>query len=246
MSATPPDNDMGPDAPTTSTRSHRRTRNLTIIGALALVLVAGAVLVGVRTTGARSGALTCSAGGACLVGDTGPGGGTVFYVTSTPFACGTSTVAASCKYLEAAPAGWNGSVEPTAYWWLASQFGCPTSTTPSLGTGTAVGTGRQNRELITSSCSAANRLAISYTGPNGRTDWFFPAKDELTTLVNVTTAATNAGDTWGPALGLGSGRYLSSSENGATLAWNAIYPATASPGSYGKTIQLLIRPIRAF
>ena len=55
MSATPPDSDMGPDAPTTSTRSHRRTRNLTIIGALALVLVAGAVLVGVRTTGARSG-----------------------------------------------------------------------------------------------------------------------------------------------------------------------------------------------
>ncbi|MCX6459146.1 MAG: hypothetical protein NTZ03_02435 [Actinobacteria bacterium] len=243
MSATPHDNDMGPDAPITSTRSHRRTRNLTIIGALALVLVAGAVLVGVRTTGARSGAL-CST--ACAVGDTGPGGGTVFYVTSTPFACGTTTVPATCKYLEAAPAGWNGSVEPTAYWWLPGQGACTDTSMPTRGTGTAVGTGRQNRELLIPSCSAASKLAIDYRGQSGLADWFVPSKDELTTLVNAIDTDKRVGGTWGTALSLSSARYLSSSENGATLAWNAYYPAPVNSASYGKTIQLLIRPIRAF
>ena len=50
-------------------------------------------------------ALTCATGGSCIVGDTGPGGGKVFYVradggtfTSTGSDCGTA-----CKYLEAAP-----------------------------------------------------------------------------------------------------------------------------------------------
>ncbi|MEI6372562.1 MAG: hypothetical protein WCP26_02160 [Actinomycetes bacterium] len=52
------DRGMGTDEPATANRSTRRTRRLAIVGALALVLVAGAVLVGVKTTGARSGALS--------------------------------------------------------------------------------------------------------------------------------------------------------------------------------------------
>jgi hypothetical protein len=61
MTATPPDTGMGPETPFVTTRSIRRTRRLTIVGALALVLVAGAVLVGVTTTGARSGSLSSTA-----------------------------------------------------------------------------------------------------------------------------------------------------------------------------------------
>jgi len=61
MTATPPDTGMGPATPSVSTRSTRRTRRLAIVGALALVLVAGAVLVGVTTTGARSGTLSTAA-----------------------------------------------------------------------------------------------------------------------------------------------------------------------------------------
>ena len=56
MTAAPHDNGMGSDEP--PARSARHTRRLAIVGALALVLVAGAVLVGVKTTGARSGALS--------------------------------------------------------------------------------------------------------------------------------------------------------------------------------------------
>ena len=61
MTDTAPDTGMGPEAPATAVSSTRRTRRLAIVGALALVLVAGAVLVGVKTTGARSGSLTSTA-----------------------------------------------------------------------------------------------------------------------------------------------------------------------------------------
>ena len=61
MTDTPSDTTMGPDVPTTKTRSTRRTRRLAIIGVLALVLVAGAVLVGVKTTGSRSGTVSTAA-----------------------------------------------------------------------------------------------------------------------------------------------------------------------------------------
>jgi len=61
MTATPPGTGMGPENPVTSTRSAKRTRRMIVVGALALVLVAGAVLVGVRTAGTRSGALSSAA-----------------------------------------------------------------------------------------------------------------------------------------------------------------------------------------
>ena len=61
MSETPPDTGMGPDEPAASPRSARRNRRLAIVGALALVLVAGAVLVGVTTSGSRSGTLAATA-----------------------------------------------------------------------------------------------------------------------------------------------------------------------------------------
>ena len=74
MTDTAPDTGMGPEPPATAASSTRRTRRLAIVGALALVLVAGAVLVGVKTTGARSGSLTSTAvrepiGLKCVWGD---------------------------------------------------------------------------------------------------------------------------------------------------------------------------------
>jgi hypothetical protein len=52
--------------------------------------------------------LLCSEGGSCAIGETGPGGGVIFYKASTPFSCGP-TRAATCSYLEAAPNGWQGA-----------------------------------------------------------------------------------------------------------------------------------------
>ena len=53
-------------------------------------------------------ATTCAAGGTCQVGDTGPGGGTVFYVASTPQSWG--------QYLEVAPSTWSGGTDPRQQW----------------------------------------------------------------------------------------------------------------------------------
>ena len=65
--------------------------------------------------------LTCAEGAACAVGDTGPGGGKVFYVraeagtfTSTGSACNTA-----CKYLEAAPTD-----QSTAIVWATTTPKC--------------------------------------------------------------------------------------------------------------------------
>ena len=158
MTDTQPDTGMGPETPATSTRSNRRTRRLAIIGALALVLVAGAVLVGVKTTGGRSGATytvgaTCANGGTCVLGDVGPGTGTVFFVAPVDFACGTGTT--TCRYLEAAPYGWNNPSAPAAdpsRMWPAAQ---------SLGVG----------------CTVA-----------GKTDWRLPTQSELAALYKNLTA----------------------------------------------------------
>jgi hypothetical protein len=59
---------------------------------------------------------SCAQGGACSVGDVGPGGGTIFY-TSAGFFCGEN-YSQTCKYLEAAPVTWwSGTTDyPTGNW----------------------------------------------------------------------------------------------------------------------------------
>lgn len=148
---------MGPDAPATATRSSRRSRRLAIVGALALVLVAGAVFVGVKTTGARGGYIagaSCQNGGTCVLGDVGPGLGTVFYVAATPFACGTAT----CSYLEAAPAGWRSGVatDPQLRWNLGTNSG---------------------------GSDSAQNVSSFYSG-GGKGGWHLPSRGELQSLYN--------------------------------------------------------------
>ena len=55
-----------------------------------------------NSTGSATQTFTLLVTGVYVVGDTGPGGGIIFYVASTPFKCGP-TRAATCTYLEAAP-----------------------------------------------------------------------------------------------------------------------------------------------
>ena len=51
------------------------------------------------------------------MGDTGPGGGIVFYVAASNFTSTGSTCNTTCRYLEAAPNTWSGgSSDPTRSW----------------------------------------------------------------------------------------------------------------------------------
>ena len=64
-------------------------------------------------------ALTCATGGTCDVGDTGPGGGIVFYVSATNFASTGSDCNTACKYLEAAPVA-----QSTGIAWATTTANC--------------------------------------------------------------------------------------------------------------------------
>jgi len=98
------------------------------------------------------------------IGDTGPGGGIVFYVTAD-----------GMSGLEAAPELWNsGSADPYASW--------SNVTTTAVGTtGTALGTGLANSNAIIAQgghTASAALICRNYTG-GGYTDWYLPSRDEL-------------------------------------------------------------------
>lgn len=94
-----------------------------------------------------------------MVGDTGPGGGKVFYIA------GPTRYEAASTDLGTAPWGCQGTSVPGAV-------------------ATAVGTGAANTTAIVGVCLTAGiaaRLADDYVS-GGQTDWFLPSKDELNEL----------------------------------------------------------------
>jgi len=98
------------------------------------------------------------------IGDTGPAGGLIFY--------DRGFISNGWRYLEAAPAGTDFIAQWGAYERDVS------------GTGTAVGSGKRNTELIVNRLKQLgenNRAAQICVGMeiNGLKDWFLPSKDEL-------------------------------------------------------------------
>jgi hypothetical protein len=92
------------------------------------------------------------------IGDTGPGGGQIFYVDALneyPF-----------DYLEAASTDTGpGKI-------------CVTDGTGILGTSTALGTGHINTMFMFGRC----RTSLNVNGGGGKTDWFIPSLDEMNAL----------------------------------------------------------------
>ena len=149
-------------------------------------------------------ALTCATGGSCDVGDTGPGGGKVFYVradggtfTSTGSDCNTA-----CKYLEAAPTDQSAGIvwATTAAFCYAAEsdvgasdcqlnsiYSNAADQAASRTAATEIGKGMVNTNqiharLTTAGGAATNTYAagIAFAFPNnGKTDWHLPSKDEL-------------------------------------------------------------------
>jgi uncharacterized repeat protein (TIGR02543 family) len=106
------------------------------------------------------------------LGDTGPGGGKIFYRIETGFLLqGTSE---TCYYLEAAPV--NGDV---------SEWSSTTAINPTFA---GIGYGKQNTQEIVKKLDKlglldwyAAQVCDNYTN-NGFDDWFLPSKDELNQL----------------------------------------------------------------
>ena len=198
----------------------------------------------------------------CQVGDTGPGGGKIFYVSSGTFTSTGSTCNSACKYLEAAPTSGTNAWTDAGYAWSGN-------TTEAIGAtaqGPAIGTGYANTLAIVGQASGggtagfAGTISQAYRGPNNMSDWFLPSKDELNQMckwqkgiygVNLTTLTTvcvgGTSNTGSGAAGFGgSSYYRSSSESSATYAWRQDF-FDGSEGTHNKSNNYyLVRPVRAF
>jgi uncharacterized repeat protein (TIGR02543 family) len=189
---------------------------------------------------------TCATGGTCAVGDTGPGGGIVFYVHDDADDLFTSTgsdCATGCRYLEAAPTtGTNAWVDQNYLW-----SGNTTVAIGASASGVVIGTGYSNTLAIVGQSDGGNtsgRAATAtrdYRGPNGLSDWFLPSRDEVYQL-HLNSALVTLGGSVGNTLD----DFWSSSESDslhALITWNHgngdFYPnAKDTPNA--------VRPIRAF
>jgi hypothetical protein len=212
-------------------------------------------------------AVTCASGGTCVVGDTGPGGGAIFYTASTPFACGP-TRSATCTYLEAAPSGWNGGADPSRRWANTTYQSTTVNnaTSPETATATAIGWGYRNTRAIilqgnTATATSAAALADSHTVTvSGVTydDWYLPSRDELNqmckwqrgitgadlTNLNIVCSFDGTYNTGKGAAGF-SQSYWSSSES-PPYAWQQNLYYGGYQDQSGKANLINVRPVRAF
>ena len=180
--------------------------------------------------------LTCAQGGTCILGNTGPGGGIVFYVQ-------TATAAAPWRYMEAAPNTWSGGVEDPAIAWCSLADDevrlLTTGTQLSIQTLTAIGSGFRNTKMMLGTCTfGAANMAASYNG-GGKSDWLLPSKGELDELYaqRVIVGGFRPGPNDIP--------YHSSSENNTTENLLKLF-ATGADGIGTKSLTYYVRPIRAF
>ena len=194
----------------------------------------------------------------CEVGDTGPGGGKIFYVASGTFtqvgATG-SMCTTDCKYLETAPTtGVNAWTDATYVW--------SENTTQAIGATaqrTDIGTGYANTVAIIgqsgAGTSGAASAASNYRGPNNLSDWYLPSKDELNQMckwakgvtgVNLTNLARPC--SWElPFQPDGfTGGYWSSSESNASQAWDQGFRDGSQGEGFKANTGTPVRPIRAF
>ena len=166
---------------------------------------------------------SCANGRAvCVVGSDGPGGGKVFYVLGGSETVPDAPCGLSCRYLEAAPAGWNAgdSPDPSRAWGGGNGAeGTCSNGTISGAAGTGIGSGFANTAAIMDACpdpsgdfSAPAALAASTYAPNPYgvvvRGWFMPSRDELNLLDVSSVGGLSPHD-----------YYWSSSQGSALYAW---------------------------
>ena len=158
---------------------------------------------------------TCATGATCVVGDRGPGGGIVYYVSAANFTSAGSACGTACKYLEVAPATWrSGSLADDAtYKWsdnttvATTQVLSAASPTESGFTDGAtppvlieqqnwkIGQGFNNTRImkVTGATSLAQAAVLAYAGNSTAGQWFIPSMNELNELCKYAWGQTTGG-----------------------------------------------------
>lgn len=163
------------------------------------------------------------------LGDVGPAGGRVFYVTAD-----------GLHGLEAAR-------DDTS---TGAEWGCAGTIIPGANS-EGIGMGASNTEAILQGCETAETaalLAAEYVAPpNGYFDWYLPSVDEIDLMYNnigpgAAAPNTNIG-------GFVNAIYWSSTEDNELPASNArprVFSGSSAAGTAGKTNTFRVRAIRAF
>ena len=179
---------------------------------------------------------TCATGGLCSIGDIGPGGGYVFYISGTTIDSATG-ISDGGTYLEVAPKGWSAPGSEYQGQWAAAA-------TSVSGTSRAVGQGAENTRKIIAALPSTTNLAkvtadLTY---GGKSDWFFPSSDEVKAMYTNLFAASK-GDFSASNYWASTQDDLNSSPSRADTYWfgaGNTYSPTDKLNSY------YLRPIRAF
>jgi hypothetical protein len=211
---------------------------LTYTGSAAAVtptISVSGLVAGNTSTGATfnySRAANCASGGTCQVGDIGPGGGKVFYVSGSAINA-ASGISSGGIYLEMAPT----TFSKTTYNWCEGS-GNP-YTTLFGSTATTIGSGAENTKTMIDNCTGGAGVQAAGLTLGGQSDWFLPSYGELVEIYNLRSA-----------LGLGTGKYAStylywSSTEADTWIASSLVP-WAGVGGQNKAQATPYLPIRAF
>jgi hypothetical protein len=163
------------------------------------------------------------------VGDTGPGGGIIFFVDRF-------NEYSDFTYLEVAPI----AAEVQRTW--ATNVNSNQTTSVTGADSRALGGGHQNTiDIVAQSGNIAATCAAAYCADltsGGQSDWYLPSLAEIKTVYDVVHLGLGVG-------GFGSGDYWSSSENGTVNAWIQVF-YNGNQDNYGKANAFYVRPVRRF
>lgn len=220
--------------------------------------------------------VTCANGGTCSLGDTGPGGGTIFYYSPSPFTMTGAPCGSTCQYLEFAPVSWGNGIsvesfeatgtltqEPSLRWCTGTGYTNALDSAASSGNyqsrswvlSNTFGMGYQaTSRMVGSACtSGAGRVSWDLIF-GGQSDWFLPSNSEMNELCKFVKNVSGRGTI---------GAACASGASGYSFAQTHYWTSTESPETPGQSAWLFfmssgtndddtknytgrIRPIRAF
>ena len=181
----------------------------------------------------------CVVGGSCKVGNTGPGGGRVFYDAGSEQSWG--------RYLEVAPSGWSGGAkDPSTAWCNVTNDSLRRSATDAIirnSIGIEIGIGKNNTNMMVAGCSTGSALVAQAYKGGGKSDWFLPSLGEIQALERF--VSNNYAESDPLRKGFDPGVYWTSSERNDEGATSYYWWGSTPSGRY-KTGIYYVRPIRSF